>query len=300
MLSYRHSFHAGNPADVIKHLVLIETLTYLTQKDKPLEYIDTHSGVGIYRLANADAQKTQEYLDGIAKLWQYTGDNQAIANYVERVKQFNKGELEFYPGSPLVADSLLRDSDKRWLFELHPQDSESLKNNMAELSTRRKQTHVRKENGFAGLLGLLPPQAKRGCVLIDPPYEIKSDYEQVVKTVKKANARFNSGTIMIWYPVVTRERIEKMEQGLIASGIRNIQLFELATSADSDELGMTASGMIVINPPWTLKKTWMHVYQNLFPCYRMKVVFTVANNSLKNKKSRKMRLFLCIKQALVS
>ncbi len=255
MLSYRHSFHAGNPADVIKHLVLIETLTYLTQKDKPLEYIDTHSGVGIYRLANADAQKTQEYLDGIAKLWQYKGDNQAIANYVERVKQFNKGELEFYPGSPLVADSLLRDSDKRWLFELHPQDSESLKNNMAELSTRRKQTYVRKENGFAGLLGLLPPQAKRGCVLIDPPYEIKSDYEQVVKTVKKANARFNSGTIMIWYPVVTRERIEKMEQGLIASGIRNIQLFELATSADSDELGMTASGMIVINPPWTLKKT---------------------------------------------
>lgn len=255
MLSYRHSFHAGNPADVIKHLVLIETLTYLTQKDKPLEYIDTHSGVGIYRLANADAQKTQEYLDGIAKLWQYTGDNQAIANYVERVKQFNKGELEFYPGSPLVADSLLRDSDKRWLFELHPQDSESLKNNMAELSTRRKQTYVRKENGFSGLLGLLPPQAKRGCVLIDPPYEIKSDYEQVVKTVKKANARFNSGTIMIWYPVVTRERIEKMEQGLIASGIRNIQLFELATSADSDELGMTASGMIVINPPWTLKKT---------------------------------------------
>ncbi|MCF6458517.1 23S rRNA (adenine(2030)-N(6))-methyltransferase RlmJ [Pseudoalteromonas sp. MMG024] len=255
MLSYRHSFHAGNPADVIKHLVLIETLTYLTQKDKPLEYIDTHSGVGIYRLANADAQKTQEYLDGIAKLWQYTGDNQAIANYVERVKQFNKGELEFYPGSPLVADSLLRDSDKRWLFELHPQDSESLKNNMAELSTRRKQTYVRKENGFSGLLGLLPPQAKRGCVLIDPPYEIKSDYEQVVKTVKKANARFNSGTIMIWYPVVTRERIEKMEQGLIASGVRNIQLFELATSADSDELGMTASGMIVINPPWTLKKT---------------------------------------------
>lgn len=255
MLSYRHSFHAGNPADVIKHLVLIETISYLTKKDKPLEYIDTHSGVGVYRLATAEAQKTQEYLEGIAKLWQYQGENDAIKRYVAKVKQFNQGELEIYPGSPMVADSLLRENDKRWLFELHPKDSESLKNNMAELSRRRKQTFVRKENGFKGVLGLLPPQAKRGCVLIDPPYEIKSDYEQVVKTVKKAVERFNSGTIMIWYPVVSRERIDAMEAGLIASGIRNIQLFELATQADTDEHGMTASGMIVINPPWTLKKT---------------------------------------------
>lgn len=255
MLSYRHSFHAGNPADVIKHLVLIETISYLTKKDKPLEYIDTHSGVGVYRLATAEAQKTQEYLEGIAKLWQYQGENDAIKRYVAKVKQFNQGELEIYPGSPMVADSLLRENDKRWLFELHPKDSESLKHNMAELSRRRKQTFVRKENGFKGVLGLLPPQAKRGCVLIDPPYEIKSDYEQVVKTVKKAVERFNSGTIMIWYPVVSRERIDAMEAGLIASGIRNIQLFELATQADTDEHGMTASGMIVINPPWTLKKT---------------------------------------------
>jgi len=255
MLSYRHSFHAGNPADVIKHLVLIETISYLTKKDKPLEYIDTHSGVGVYRLATAEAQKTQEYLEGIAKLWQYQGENDAIKRYVDKVKQFNQGELEIYPGSPMVADSLLRENDKRWLFELHPKDSESLKNNMAELSRRRKQTFVRKENGFKGVLGLLPPQAKRGCVLIDPPYEIKSDYEQVVKTVKKAVERFNSGTIMIWYPVVSRERIDAMETGLIASGIRNIQLFELATQADTDEHGMTASGMIVINPPWTLKQT---------------------------------------------
>ena len=255
MLSYRHSFHAGNPADVIKHLVLIETISYLTKKDKPLEYIDTHSGVGVYRLATAEAQKTQEYLEGIAKLWQYQGENDAIKRYVDKVKQFNQGELEIYPGSPMVADSLLRENDKRWLFELHPKDSESLKNNMAELSRRRKQTFVRKENGFKGVLGLLPPQAKRGCVLIDPPYEIKSDYEQVVKTVKKAVEKFNSGTIMIWYPVVSRERIDAMETGLIASGMRNIQLFELATQADTDEHGMTASGMIVINPPWTLKKT---------------------------------------------
>jgi 23S rRNA (adenine2030-N6)-methyltransferase len=255
MLSYRHSFHAGNPADVIKHLVLIETISYLTKKDTPLDYIDTHSGVGIYRLGNAEAQKTQEYLTGIAKLWDYKGDNEAIKRYLKIVKPFSQSKLESYPGSPLIADSLLRDGDKRWLFELHPKDSESLKHNMVQLSRRRKQTYVRKENGFQGLIGLLPPKSKRSCVLIDPPYEVKSDYQQVVKTVTKAYERFNSGTIMIWYPVVQRERIDQLEQGLIDSGIRNIQLFELATQADSEELGMTASGMIVINPPWTLKAT---------------------------------------------
>ena len=255
MLSYRHSFHAGNPADVLKHLVVIETLRYMTQKDKPLDYIDTHSGVGIYQLANAESQKTQEYLEGVAKLWHYQGDNQAINEYVNKIKQFNAGSLAVYPGSPLVADSLLRENDKRWLFELHPKDSESLKTNMLSLSNRRKQTFVRKENGFQGLIGLLPPASKRACVLIDPPYEVKTDYQQVVKSVKKAVSRFSSATIMIWYPVVSRSRIDEMEASLQASGIRNIQLFELATQSDSDELGMTASGMIVINPPWTLKET---------------------------------------------
>lgn len=255
MLSYRHSFHAGNPADVLKHLVVIETLRYMTQKDKPLDYIDTHSGVGIYQLANAESQKTQEYLEGVAKLWHYQGDNQAINEYVNKIKQFNADSLAVYPGSPLVADSLLRENDKRWLFELHPKDSESLKTNMLSLSNRRKQTFVRKENGFQGLIGLLPPASKRACVLIDPPYEVKTDYQQVVKSVKKAVSRFSSATIMIWYPVVSRSRIDEMEASLQASGIRNIQLFELATQSDSDELGMTASGMIVINPPWTLKET---------------------------------------------
>ncbi len=263
MLSYRHSFHAGNPADVIKHLVLAETLSYLTQKDKPLEYIDTHSGVGMYALDTAESQKTQEYLLGIDKLWQYSGDNTALANYVSLVKGFNKKELAFYPGSPMVADALLRKQDKRWMFELHPQDFNFLSKNIEALSHSRKQSRVRKEDGFKGLIGLVPVQAKRACVLIDPPYEIKSDYEKVVKTVVKAHKRFATGTYMIWYPVVDRTRIDKMEQDLIDAGIKRIQLFELATSADSDERGMTASGMIVINPPWLLKDAMSSVLPEL-------------------------------------
>lgn len=251
MLSYRHSFHAGNPADIIKHLVLANVLEYMTRKDKPLDYIDTHSGAGFFELSSSDAQKTQEYLDGIAKLWHYSGDNDAIKAFVDLVKSFNDDALAFYPGSPKVAEQFLRRQDKGWFFELHPKDSVLLTGNLAH----KKSLRVRSEDGFKGLLGLVPPSSRRACVLMDPPYEIKTDYQQAAKMIIKAYKKFNSGTYMIWYPVVDRARIDLLEQTLIESGVRNVQLFELATSADTQEHGMTASGMIVINAPWTLKAT---------------------------------------------
>ena len=260
VLSYRHSFHAGNPADVIKHLFLREVLQYLTQKDKPFDYIDTHSGAGMYTLASDESQKTQEYQTGIAKLWQYQGNNQAIQNYVELIKNYNlDGELAFYPGSPSVACSQLRAYDKGWFFELHPQDIKHLDDNFRS----HRNVKVKFEDGFKGLIGLVPPQSRRACVLIDPPYEIKSDYDLVVDTLVKAYKRFATGTYMVWYPVVNRERIDRMEQRFKDSGIKNICLYELATQADTDEFGMTASGMIVINPPWTLAKTMSEVLPEL-------------------------------------
>lgn len=260
MLSYRHSFHAGNPADVLKHLVLAQVLSYQTIKDKPLDYIDTHSGAGFFELACADAQKTQEYQDGIAKLYQHSSDSSALNDYIALIKSFNATEqLAFYPGSPKIAEHYLRRQDKGWFFELHPRDLVLLEENMQG----KRSIRVRGENGFAGLIGLLPPASRRACVLIDPPYEIKDDYDSVVKTLTKAYQRFATGTYMIWYPVVDRERIDRMEEGLITSGMRNIQLFELATQADTDVHGMTASGMIVINPPWKLKKTMDEVLPEL-------------------------------------
>ncbi|KZN51453.1 23S rRNA (adenine(2030)-N(6))-methyltransferase RlmJ [Pseudoalteromonas luteoviolacea] len=249
MLSYRHSFHAGNPADVIKHLVLAEVLSYMTRKDKPFDYIDTHSGAGLFELASSDAQKTQEFEDGIGRLMQYAGDNDAIMRYIEMVKGFNDKKLAFYPGSPKVAEQYLRKQDKGWFFELHPQDLPLLQKNTAH----KRSLRVKGEDGFKGLLGLVPPLSRRAVVLMDPPYEIKTDYQKAVKTILKAHKSFTSGTYMIWYPVVDRARIDQMEAELIASGVRNIQLFELATSADTEERGMTASGMIVINPPYVLK-----------------------------------------------
>ncbi|MBB1448812.1 23S rRNA (adenine(2030)-N(6))-methyltransferase RlmJ [Pseudoalteromonas sp. SG41-6] len=260
MLSYRHSFHAGNPADVLKHLVLAQVLGYQTLKDKPLDYIDTHSGAGFFELAAADAQKTQEYQDGIQKLWQHTSKHAALNDYIELIKSFNETDaLEFYPGSPKIAEHFLRRQDKGWFFELHPRDLLLLEENMQG----KRSIRVRGENGFAGLVGLLPPVSRRACVLIDPPYEIKDDYETVVATLIIAYQRFSTGTYMIWYPVVDRERINNMEQGLIDSGMRNIQLFELGTEEDTDVHGMTASGMIVINPPWKLKHTMDEVLPEL-------------------------------------
>ena len=259
MLSYRHSFHAGNPADIIKHLVLANVLEYMARKDKPFDYIDTHSGAGLFELSSRDAQKTQEYLDGIAKLWHYTGSNSAIIDFVSLVQSFNEERLTCYPGSPKVAEQFLRRQDKGWFFELHPRDLPILEGNLAH----KKSLRVRGEDGFKGLLGLVPPASRRACVLMDPPYEIKTDYQQAAKMIIKAHKRFNSGTYMIWYPVVQRERIDLLEETLSGSGIRNIQLFELATSADTEGHGMTASGMIVINPPWTLKNTMDSVLPEL-------------------------------------
>ncbi|WP_440055010.1 23S rRNA (adenine(2030)-N(6))-methyltransferase RlmJ [Pseudoalteromonas sp. T1lg65] len=260
MLSYRHSFHAGNPADVIKHLVLSEVLGYMTKKDKPFDYIDTHSGAGLFELSSADSQKTQEYQQGIAKLWPYQGKNDAIQRYCDVIKQVNQTQqLSHYPGSPKVAEQFLRKQDNGWFFELHPRDLALLQEN----TSHKRSLRVSGTDGFKGLLGKIPPASRRACVLMDPPYEIKTDYEKAADTMIKAYKKFASGVYMIWYPVVNRERIDAMEAKLIDSGVRNIQLFELATRADSDELGMTASGMIVINPPWTLKPTMDEVLPEL-------------------------------------
>lgn len=259
MLSYRHSFHAGNPADIIKHLVLAHVLEYMTRKEAGYDYIDTHSGAGLFELNSADAQKTQEYQQGIAKLWEYQGESSALVDYVNLIKSFNNESLAFYPGSPKIAERYLRRQDKGWFFELHPKDLQLLEQNMQG----KKSLRVRGEDGFKGLLGLVPPASRRACILMDPPYEIKTDYQQAALMINKAYKRFSSGTYMIWYPVVDRQRIDLLEQTLIDSGMKNIQLFELATEQDTQLHGMTASGMIVINPPWTLKKAMDEVLPEL-------------------------------------
>ena len=247
MLSYRHSFHAGNHADVLKHLVLIEVIDYLLRKDGRIDYIDTHAGAGLFRLDADNALKLQEHSEGIGRL--HSSQIPALTRYLEVIDAFNSGkDRMIYPGSPAIAMQLLRPQDRAWLFELHPQDFEQLTGNMAGY----KRARVAREDGLKAALSLLPPVRRRALLFIDPSYEIKADYELVVDTVQKAQQKFATGTSIIWYPVVDRRRIIDMQRRLQQTGIKKVQRFEICVTADSEEHGMTGSGLFIINPPWTL------------------------------------------------
>lgn len=252
MLSYRHSFHAGNFADVLKHTVVAEILGHLTKKDKPIVYIDTHAGAGLFNLQSEDAEKLGEYRDGIARV--INKGYPEMVGYLNLVKGINKpGLLTRYPGSPMVAGHFLRRQDRAWLYELHPQDFVTLSKNIAGSNLAvRKNVAVQREDGLQGFLTLLPPVSRRGLVLIDPSYEVKTEYDQVVVALEKAHKKFSTGVYALWYPVVERERIQRLERRLLATGIKNIHQFELGVRPDAVGQGMTSSGMIVINPPWGL------------------------------------------------
>ncbi|MGF1691720.1 23S rRNA (adenine(2030)-N(6))-methyltransferase RlmJ [Photobacterium kagoshimensis] len=250
MLSYRHSFHAGNHADVVKHIVQSLILDSLKQKDKPFVYHDTHSGVGRYDLQDERSEKTGEFLEGIARIWSRDDIPAEIASYIDAIKTLNDSEeLRYYPGSPKVASAQIRGQDRMVLTELHPTDFPLL---LQEFRGDR-QVKIYKEDGFARLKASLPPKERRGVVLIDPPYELKHEYMDVVKAIRESHKRWATGTYAIWYPVVYRENIDKMIKGLKDTGIRKILQIELGVEPDTEERGMTASGMIVINPPWKLE-----------------------------------------------
>jgi 23S rRNA (adenine2030-N6)-methyltransferase len=258
LLSYRHSFHAGNFADVLKHVVLVEILQYLQLKDGAVEYIDTHAGAGMFDLRSEHAQKLAEYRHGIARL--DAADWPELATYLSIVNSFNPGgTLIAYPGSPVIARRMLRPQDHASFFELHPTDYLLLEQTVK--ADRR--IRVMREDGLKGMLRLLPPRSRRGLVLIDPAYEVKTEYEQVLTALKQAHKKFATGTYALWYPVVDRNRAESFMEEIRASSIRNIQRFELAIKADSTERGMTASGMVVVNPPWTLFQTLTHLLPRL-------------------------------------
>ncbi len=254
MLSYRHGFHAGNFADVHKHCVLVEVLDYLKRKAKPLSYIDTHAGGGSYDLASDFAQKKREYDGGIGRLW--ADDGGPLARYLACVRSFNPdAELTHYPGSPALARMLLGDDDRLILFERHRNESLALR---AWAEGDRRVT-VREEDGFTGCIGLLPPPSRRGLLLMDPAYELKSDDDDVVRTLAACHRRFGTGVYLLWYPVVDRSRTEAMLAALVATGIRRIDRYELGVAPDGEGFGMTASGLLVINPPFTLRSTMEQV-----------------------------------------
>lgn len=250
MLSYRHSFHAGNHADVVKHIVQSLILDALKQKETPFVYHDTHSGVGRYDLTHEWSEKTGEYKQGIARIWQQADIPAEVQSYLDAVAQLNNGDtLRYYPGSPRVARAQIREQDRMVLTELHPSDFPLLEQEFL----RDRQVKIFKEDGFSRLKASLPPKERRGLVLIDPPYELAREYRDVVTAIAQSHKRWATGIYAIWYPVVNRCDIEDMLEGLQGLGIRKILQIELGVSPDTTERGMTASGMIVINPPWKLE-----------------------------------------------
>ena len=254
MLSYRHAFHAGNHADVLKHTIELLLLDYLGQKDKPYWYVDTHAGAGCYALDQGYATQNAEFESGIARLWERDDLPAPLARYVDLVREMNPdGVLRFYPGSPYVAARAVRNQDRLRLFELHPADSRMLEENFAD-SGRRAQVVV--GDGFNGLKSVMPPQPRRALTLIDPPYEDKRDYQRVVQALADALQRFPTGTFAIWYPLLQRLEARELPAALKrlpASGWLNVTLSVQAPSADG--FGMHGSGMFILNPPWNLPDT---------------------------------------------
>ncbi|HCY63176.1 MAG TPA: 23S rRNA (adenine(2030)-N(6))-methyltransferase RlmJ [Oxalobacteraceae bacterium] len=265
MLSYRHAFHAGNHADVLKHMVLIQLLRYLNQKDAPYMVIDTHAGAGVYALDSTQAAKNAEFDTGIARLWDRDDLPEAVADYVGLVKGMNpSGKMRYYPGSPYCAEQVMREQDRLRLFELHPSEVKVLHENFQKLeahaaaqgqrpTARGKRVLVQKADGFDGLKALLPPPSRRGLVLVDPPYEVKQDYRRVTATLADALKRFATGTYAVWYPVLQRMESRQLPEQLKRLPGKDWLNVSLSIGAPApDGFGLRSSGMFVINPPWTL------------------------------------------------
>jgi len=275
MFSYRHAFHAGNHADVLKHLVLIATLRHLTQKPTPLMVVDTHAGAGLYRLDGAAAATSAEVEEGLQKLRSHLAQlpsppSPLIQDYLDLVGGFNRdGSGRIYPGSPFISQRLLRESDKLKLFELHPTDTRLLEQHVAQLKAGR-QVAVLREDGFEGLKKFLPPPSRRALVMMDPSYEIKSDYAKVAAAIQDALKRFATGSYMVWYPAIPRPEAHDLPRRLktlatqaqkpwlhatltIKSGKQSVVPSGLLDGAKPQRPGLPGSGVFLIQPPYTLK-----------------------------------------------
>ncbi len=251
MLSYRHSFHAGNHADVLKHAVFVQLLRHILKKDKPFWCIDTHAGAALHALDEGYATKNAEYESGISRLWGRKVLPPLLDDYLAQVRAVNRGpELRSYPGSPQIALQLLRKKDSLRLFELHSTESEQLEKYFRGSDAR---VEVLAGDGFTGLLSVLPPPPRRAVILIDPSYEDKNDYASVIYALEEGLRRFATGVYMVWYP-----QVQRRESVQLAQDLRRLRqsdwLHVTLTVKDpaADGLGLHGSGVYIVNPPWTL------------------------------------------------
>lgn len=251
MLSYRHGFHAGNHADVFKHLVLTLLVRSLLRKEKPFFYLDTHAAAGRYDLGSAMARKNREYETGIGPLWKIKGAPEAVRDYLETVSALNPdGKLRFYPGSPRVVRHYLRPGDRMALSELHPNEVKVL----GEEFAGDKQVKIHHTDGYQALKALLPPPERRGLVLIDPAFELKDERRRLLDALKEGYRRWATGIFAVWYPVQDRAMADDFLRRLQRTGIRKVLVAEFSILDPDDSLRLNGSGMVIINPPWKLEE----------------------------------------------
>lgn len=260
MLSYQHGYHAGSFADVVKHLTLTRIIQYLTQKDKPTLYLETHSGRGLYDLKQRQANKTAEFRDGISLFWEDRKKApETCAPYLDVIKSINKpNELRFYPGSPYLAQSGFKRQDRLVFSELHHEEFSHLE----QMPKQGKRIFFKEADGIKEMHALLPPVERRGLIFIDPSYEIKDEYKTIPRAVKLAYSKFATGVYCIWYPIID-ERFHRQ----IVSGLKSIEgatalrlEFNLTPPA---QMGMTGCGLWIINPPYVLAEEMKHIFEFL-------------------------------------
>jgi len=258
MLSYRHSYHAGNFADVLKHITQIKILEHLLQKPKAFVYVDTHAGAGRYDLHSPSSQKTAEFKQGIAQLWKRNDLPKEIQSYMHLIQQIQQTqELTHYPGSPLIAQQIMPRNYRLELAELHSSEIKFLQQEFINC----RNVNIHHKDGYLALKSVLPPIQRRGLILIDPSYELKNEYHDVVKNLKSASKQFPTGIYAVWYPMISRKVILDFCKRFKNSGIKNILRIEMTVQADHEGYGMTGTGMIIVNPPWKLAKQM----RNLLP-----------------------------------
>ncbi|MDH2383758.1 23S rRNA (adenine(2030)-N(6))-methyltransferase RlmJ [Bradyrhizobium sp. CER78] len=256
-MNYRHAFHAGNFADVIKHIVLVRMLTYLQEKQAPFRVIDTHAGAGIYDLTSSEAQRGGEWLTGIARLMQARLSDKAlplIGPYLDIVRAFNpRGELKTYPGSPLIARALLRPQDRLTACELEP----GARKQLIDALRRDAQARVVDLDGWMALPAFVPPNERRGLVLIDPPFEAKDEFERLAGAFAEAYAKWPTGAYLLWYPVKSRRATDDLARSVATATASSrpagkFLRLEFSVAPQESDAGLVSTGLLIVNPPWTL------------------------------------------------
>lgn len=262
-MNYRHSYHAGNFADVLKHAVLAQIITYLKRKDQAFRVIDTHAGIGVYDLSSVEAQKTGEWRDGIGRLIEaeLSSDLKAfLAPWLDAVEALNpKGGLLHYPGSPKLARLVMRKQDRLTAIELHPEDAAQLK----QVFDGDYQVRVIELDGWLSLGAHLPPKEKRGLVLIDPPFEETGEYDRMIDGLARATRRFPGGTYMLWHPIKADSPLGAFDKKLVALARPRTLTIRLLTRANQTAPGLNGTGLVIINPPYTLEAELRQVLPEL-------------------------------------